>query len=499
MGLGKKQKIKLLKFWKENPVRFLTDCLDVDPKHVWDKMEEICNSVRDHQFTCVKAGNSLSKSYTVGRLALWFLYTHKPSTVFTTAPSNIQVEDILWREIRDAWYNAKQPLGGQEPLKTSLTPDPKRKWFATGFATKADSGSDQATRVLGFHNEDMLIILDEAPGVDPSIWNAIKRLMTNERVKLLVIGNPVFSSGNFVDCFKDPKFNKITVSAFDTPNYKEGREVIPGLAGRKFVEDVRNEFGEGSSQWKSMITGEIPSVDSDSLIPFGAIENALKRKRVLPTKSDKFKFTVWDVADGGSDLNTIKHYEDMKIVASLDLYNKTIEEAYPLVIKFNKENEGNAIIYDADGRGRVAGGYLEMVSDREVAIIAFEGSSRDVQETDSFYNIKDEAHWNLRDYIVNDKIAIGLVDKEEGDKILEELCSAKEDCSPTNGPKAKFIRIEDKKKEHKRLRRSPDHRDNLMMACYADAYFDLEPVEIGRSRYKIELNKTNYPFNPNTV
>ena len=45
-----------------------------------------------------------------------------------------------------------------------------------------------------------------------------------------------------------------------------------------------------------------------------------------------------------------------------------------------------------------------------------------------------------------------------------------------NGPKAKYIRIEDKKKERKRLMRSPDHRDNFMMACYAHAYFDLIPV-----------------------
>lgn len=494
MGLGSKQKKRLLKFWKENPVRFLTDCLDVKPEHVWDKMEEICNSVRDNQFTCVKAGNSLSKSYTVGRLALWFLYCHKPSTVFTTAPSNTQVEDILWREIRDAWYNAKQPLGGQEPLKTSLTPDPRLKWFATGFATKADSGTDQASKMLGFHNQDMLIILDEAPGVDTAIWNAMDRLVTNDKVKVLVIGNPIYSSGNFVDCFKDPKFNKITVSVFDSPNYKEDKEIVPGLAGRKFVRDTREKYGEGSSAWKSMITGEIPSSDADSLIPYSAIEKALKINKVLPTKREKFKFSVWDVADGGSDLNTIKFYTDMVVTASLDLYNKRIEEAYPLVLKFNKENGGNAIIVDADGRGRIAIGLLEMISD--VDIIAFEGSDRMVQDDDSFYNVKDEAHWNLRDYIINDKLGLGRVEKEEADKILEELCSAKQDTTETKGPKARFIRIEDKKKERKRLMRSPDHRDNLMMACYAHAYFDLIPVST-TDDYSGNI-EDDYEFNPAT-
>ena len=93
-------------------------------------------------------------------------------------------------------------------------------------------------------------------------------------VKLVAVGNPTTARGNFVDCFKDSKFHKITISVFDTPNYKQGREVIPGLSGKKFVDLVKNKYGEGSNQWKSMITGEIPDEDVDSLIPISWIERA---------------------------------------------------------------------------------------------------------------------------------------------------------------------------------------------------------------------------------
>ena len=488
----------LLEFYRRNPVKFLYEVLDVKEEHIWSKMREICNSVRDNQFTAVKAGNSLSKSYTVGRLALWFLYTHKPSTVFTTAPSNTQVEDIIWREIRDAWHNAKKPLSGQEPLKTSLNPDPKVKWFATGFATKADSGSEEASRMLGFHNEDMLIILDEAPGVHVSIWNALEKLVTNSRVKLLVIGNPIYSTGNFVDCFKDPRFNKITVSAFDTPNYKEGKEIIPGLANREFVEFVKGKYGEGSNQWKSMITGEIPDTDADSLIPYSSIERAFKRDKILPTPKEIKRFIIWDVADGGTDLHTIKCWENMKIIDSLELHGKTIEEAEPYVWRMLRKNDANAIIWDDDGRGRVAGGYLELSCDRNTDLFPFIGSSRECDDKETFYNIRDEAHWCMRDTFVNDQIALSNVPLSTKDKMIEELSSCKEEVEQNNTPKSRFIHVENKKKEKKRLGRSPDERDNIMMACYAYKHFDITPIST-RDSYTDYDNNIDYHFNPMTV
>jgi phage terminase large subunit len=481
---------KLLNYYRNNPVAFLTDCLDVKPQHVWDKMREICDSVANNQFTCVKAGNSLSKSYTVGRLALWFLYTHNPSTVFTTAPSNIQVEDIIWREIRDAHSSAKVPLGGKV-LKTSL--ELAEKWFATGFATKADSGESEATRVLGFHNEDMLIILDEAPGVDVSIWNAIDRLITNPRVKVLVIGNPIYATGNFVDCFKDPKFNKITVSAFDSPNYKEGKEVVPGLAGREFVKYVRNKFGEGTPQWKSMITGEIPDTDANSLIPYSAIEAVFNRTKILPTPKETYRFIVWDVADGGTDTHQIWCWENGKVIDVEELHGKTIEEAEPYVWRMLRRNKANAIVWDNDGRGRVAGGYLELSADRYTELYPFEGSSREVEDKDTFYNIRDEAHWVMRDYFIQGKIML-----DKNDNLLEELTSAKEEVEKTSGPKARYIRVESKKDEKKRLGRSPDKRDNIMMACYAIEHFDITPVEKQEALYSFKRT-ADYSFNPMTV
>ena len=57
--------------------------------------------------------------------------------------------------------------------------------------------------------------------------------MTNKNAKLLIVGNPTKTNGFFFDAFKDNHFAKVSMNAFDTPNYKTGKEIIPGLATRK--------------------------------------------------------------------------------------------------------------------------------------------------------------------------------------------------------------------------------------------------------------------------
>lgn len=471
-------------FYKNNPLNFFTDILDVKEEHLWDKMQEVANSVRDHQFTCVKAGNSLSKSYTLGRLALWYLYTHNPSTVVTTAPSNTQVEEILWREIRTAHANAKMKLGG-EPTNTKL--ELAEKWFAYGFSTKPDTVTQHATKFQGFHNENVLIIFDEAAGILPQIWEAKDKLVTNPNVKFIAIGNPTVSKGDFVNCFRDKRYNKITISVFDSPNYKAGKEVVPGLSGVDFVEMVRDKYGEGSSYYKAMVTGEIPDEDTDSLIPLSWIERAEGRDVDHNFKFIK-KFVVWDVADGGDDLHVIKAFQNTTEIDSVELRGKKVEEAEPYVWRLLRSIGGNCIVVDCDGIGRVAYQLLCQSKGKDVSVIAFEGSSRDVSEPQTFFNRRHEAHWRMRQLFEKNRISIAAHNETR-----EELASIKL-VEHSKG----FIAVEKKKDLKERLNRSPDRADCIMMMAGA---FDEIPILVKESFKYPNLGRyqEDYPFTPETV
>ena len=488
------QKIDLWEYYRNNPILFLTEVLDVKKEHVWSKMEEIANSVRDNQFTAIKAGNSLSKSFTISRLALWFLYTHYPATVVTTAPSNTQVEEIIWREIASAHSGAKIPLGG-EPLRTILdlqTWKKKqgdkhvKKWFATGFATRPDTATQQATRFQGFHNENVLIIFDEAAGIESEIWDAAYKLLTTPTQKLCVIGNPTTSSGEFVECFKNPKFNKITVSVYDSPNYQAGKQVVPGLSGKEFVETVIDKYGKDSNYYKAMVTGEIPDEDIDSLIALSWIEAAEKRKEVNHHFNHIKRFIVWDVADGGKDLHVIKAYENTKEIDCVEIRDKKIEEAEPYVWRLLKKIEGNAIVVDADGVGRVAHSYLEQSNVGNTKIIPFAGSSRDVYDSDRFYNRRHEAHWAMRDMFEKGLLSILSIAEQR-----EELSKIK-----LADNKKGYIAVEDKKAFKKVLGRSPNYSDTIMMMC--GTYNEIPIIAKKKDRYRNAFPVDDYPFTPET-
>ena len=278
-----------LRSYRDDPVSFLCNVLGLPQKHIWSKMREVCESVRDHQITLVRACHSVSKTYTSGRIVPWFKTCYQPSTVITTAPSDNQVKNQLWREIHSAYAGSRIPLGGkmttlqwdvkpQPAVLDMLKPEQREKWeknFAIGFSTSPDSATEHATKMQGWHNEWLLVLIDEACGIMPQIWRTVMEgLIIDEQCKLLAIGNPTDPECEFARAChsSDPELqegsktytsdtgcNVITIAAYDTPNYKQGKRVIPGLAGRDYVKRIVAKYGEDGDGTRIRVKGLFPT------------------------------------------------------------------------------------------------------------------------------------------------------------------------------------------------------------------------------------------------
>jgi hypothetical protein len=276
---------------QRDPCQFLTRVLGVPETHIWSKPRAIAQSVTDHQLTVVPAGHSVSKTWLAGRLVPWFKCCFRPSTVITTAPSDNQVRNQLWREIASAYQGAHIPLGGNltglqwdmrlpERELAQLDPDQREmfsKDFAIGFSTSPDSATEHATKMQGWHNRYLLVILDEACGILPQIWRTVMEgLIVNERCKVLAIGNSTDPESDFASACRlngklthletssepyvsDQGWHVVPVSVLDTPNYIEGREVVPGVAGRDFEQTILNRHPKGSNGWLIRVRGAFPS------------------------------------------------------------------------------------------------------------------------------------------------------------------------------------------------------------------------------------------------
>ena len=305
----------------DDPIGFGCDVLDLKREWVWPKMREVMESVCNNDRTVVKAGHAVSKTYSAARVALWFLLCHPPATVVTTAPTANQVRDILWREIGSAYGSAQVALGGElSGTKLNLGP----KWFATGFSTRPDTVTQQATAFQGYHNDNVLVIFDEAAGILPQIWDAAEGLLTDGHTRFLAIGNPTSAYGNFAKCFKaGNNYHQITISVKDTPNFKQGRQVIPGLAGQEYENTIRINFGEDSNFYRARVLGEIPEVVEGAV--YGREMICARRERRIgsvPWQQAALVHTAWDLGIGdataiwffqvvGQEVHIIDYHEEI--------------------------------------------------------------------------------------------------------------------------------------------------------------------------------------------
>jgi hypothetical protein len=390
--------------------------------------------------------------------------------VITTAPTNTQVEEILWREIHTAHRNAKIPLGGkltatQLDLQDSV-PGKSIKWFAFGFSTRKDTVQENATKMQGFHNDYVLIVFDEADGIEPAIWKSVDGLLTSENAKFVAIGNPMRPTGEFADCFSSKNYRHVTISVKDTPNFIEGREVIPGISGRKYEEDMRIKWGENSDMYRSRVLGQIPTMATDSIVSVTWYESA--EGRVIADTSTQIKlFLTVDVADGGSDDTTVKCWRNKTMTREERFPGKRADEVYADVWRICKEHGGNTIVYDNDGCGRVLGGLLRGVVSEGIDIIAFDGSAEPNDDTD-FLNRRAEGHFAMFQDFKNNTISV----LPNNPRMKRDITSIK-----WGTPKKGKICVEPKEDFKSRNGgESPDDGDPVMMmsACYSQ----IKPIEI---------------------
>ena len=282
----------------EDPVLFAQTMLNLN---IWNKQQEILYSVATHFRTAVKACHASGKTFIAAAAVLWWITSHREAIAVTTAPTWTQVERLLWGEIRSLAYQAK--IAYPKPTATQLQLGPGQ--YAMGLST------NEGVRFQGFHG-NVLIILDEAPGILPEIYEAIEGIRAGGKVRVLALGNPTIASGPYYDAFTSSResWNLITISAFDTPNL-EGLTLdsllelpeseldhnpCPYLTTRRWVKEKYTEWGAGHPLWEARVLGNFPAQAEDALLSLTWLEQAKLR-----TEGDGELVAGVDVAGPGED------------------------------------------------------------------------------------------------------------------------------------------------------------------------------------------------------
>lgn len=438
-----------------DPVKFTRRVLRRD---TWGTQSHLLRSIATKRRVAAKACHSSGKSFTAACAVLWWLTRYKKGIVLTTAPTWTQVKKVLWGEIHSAIEGAplvRYILPNMELNQTELRLGSHN--YAIGLST------NEGVNFQGYHGQ-ILIVMDEAPGVRPDIWEAIEGIRAGGDVRVLALGNPVIASGPFYDAFHTQRtgWETVTISAFDTPNLAgldiDALRALPDealdenprpyLTTRRWVREKLDEWGESSPLWQSRVLGQFPSEGEGQLISLAAIEAALVRE--LPPSGEMPEAGV-DVAGPGEDETVVRLRRGPHLLGG-DQWTKADPrgELAAFLGDAKRKFGGLAVKVDVCGIGYYMARHLADLGFDVVEVNVGE-SARDREK---YANLKAELYWGLRQRFVDGDIAGPMDDLLQG-----QLTSIR------YGHNARGqVVIESKEDARKRGVRSPDRAEALMLA-----------------------------------
>lgn len=444
---------------------------------LWDIQKQILHAVAAKPRVAVKACHASGKTYLAARALLWFLARYESSTVVTTAPTWQQVERLLWGEVHSALLKSRYPF--PKALKTELEINSKR--LAYGLSTSVTK-SDEGVKFQGIHNDHILVILDEAPGVESKIWEAIAGIAAGGDVHILAIGNPTIASGPFHDAFTKGRatWETFTISAFDTPNLVDipghnnhltkedqvvegsklhyllqmsddelNRGVRTYLTTRAWVKDRFYVWGPGHPAFQSRVLGDFPKQSEDALFSLAWLEFASTDAR-LRDKPGEGKYQAGIDVAGPGDAETVLTVRRGPRIVLHKAYAQSDARGDVVADLMQYKGELEAVNVDVVGMGEYFAKHLADLKFPVVDIVAQHASS----DPEAFKDVKAEFYWGLRKRFEDGDIS-GLSD----DTTIGQLAGIRYKHNSRGQ-----VEIESKDDARKRGVPSPDRAESIMLA-----------------------------------
>lgn len=501
--------------YMNNPVGFARDCIQwPDGGGLTSYQEEILGALvtqRRANVTraAVRGPHTLGKTALASIAILWFALTRDDLPdksdwkIITTASVSRQLTDFLWPEVRKwstrvIWEKVGRPQFTQYELMAETLR------LKTGKASSITSSEETGTE--GGHADHLLYIFDEAKAIEPSRWDAAEGALmggVGKEIIALAISTPGDPQGRF----------------FEIHNRKPGLEdwwvrhvtidecIAAGRATPEFVEQRRRQWGENSAVFQNRVLGNFCESTEDCVIPLAWVEAANERwlQRI------KLRQDHWNWVDGAErslwpnwEWQSRAYEEDFTCVgvdiARSDLGDKTviarrqgntvtqldryaIADTMPIVGRVKGILERYAHAYAMVDVIGIGSGPVDRLREifpapptsrtRIVAFNASEGTDhKDRAKELTFSNCRSAAWWNMRELLdpaFDSDIALPPCDLLTGD-----LTAPKRGRDTSSGK----ITVESKKDIRKRLGRSTDDGDAVVMAFFPrKRIVDQVPVE----------------------
>ena len=252
--------IEALQFYEDHPVEFCNDLIEGVDFDDW-QIEAFDRLLRDH-FVAIAAGSGVGKTVWLALVLCWFLGTKPYSKVPCTAPSQHQLNDLLWGEAHK-WISRSDYLSSM--FDWTQTKIAVRRygpqWFAVARTARVSPQGQVAEGLQGFHaEENLLYIIDEASGVPDEIFPAVEGALTGKKAYAILTANPTRLTGYFHSIFNDIRmrglYSTMHVSCLDSKFVDE-----------RYIKMMEARYGRNHPIWQIKVLGEFPTADVNLFFP----------------------------------------------------------------------------------------------------------------------------------------------------------------------------------------------------------------------------------------
>lgn len=431
---------------------------------------------------CCRSGQGPGKTFSSAIIGTWFVLGGSNSKLIVTGPGMAQCKDVWLAQAKkliqynDDCSTIIKALFDFSETGFGIVGRKQNVW---GGMLKASKDGDAAR---GQHEENMLIIVEEASGLAPDMWEVYKGTLTSPSNFMIAIGNPSRRASGFYDLFYGPNnadYLKLHWDAEKTPESKYFT----------FTKNERmaREYGRDSDIYRVNVLGEFPKQDSDTVLSdsmlyplvFGENSSQLRQLRYLTEPSTiipdarsydeiiedarkeaphdfilRRQFGI-DYARMGGDENVVYQVQGgatvgwwiKSMVEPLEATDWAIERA-----KSSKWTQDNCqFVPDASGIGQ---GCLGRISEKGYSFFAFHNHGRPFSS--EYHDRITEAYFWLRKKVVAGKVSI------PDDPVLIRQLSQRRYSVDSKG-KLAMIPKDQHRREHGE---SPDRADAFVMAFY---------------------------------
>lgn len=458
---------------------FVRFCDEVMGKRVWSKQIEFAASVLQNRRTGVRSGHSTGKTEGLA-LVCEYWFSVRGRCFYTTAPGLDAVKDGLWRALRANREAARRPdlLPGEITATPALTVPGHSRWWGRGFAT------NKSERAQGRHEEGLLIVADEAAGLEDFIWEALESSMASEDVRMVAVGNPNSKRNKFRAIFHElsANWNCLHISSYDSPNVTKKEAPVPGLATPEWIEEQKVNYKNEPGTFKNRVLGEFTDFDADTkVLPITWIVAAqklwleLEEEEQYYSEPPRLHAAFLDVSGWGKDTSVLSVLAGQRLQIVLEGKDKSdeglmrlAEAADAWVRSLPDDNKPSHLAVDCDAVG--AGVFSRLCQlhragpdgwgrCRPVKFHWGWGASPD--KKDKFVDLIDELHWDLRDVLDPSKPRHERIAVPPGEEVIKHL-----NMRGYYEDKREKKKVENKDSLKKRNQPSPDICDSFVGCMY---------------------------------